>query len=380
MFDLRSAHVAGGRTRAHRACLGLLAAVLMLIVVVGAGSARANGIFSTSGADPAAIRSLGFDYGMTSGYRENLDRFHATGLKAMVWLGGYSQDTCSFNWTDVKIRQRIAEIKGHPAIYAYFIDDEPHAGPECSNTPNQVRARNALVKSLDPAITTVITENRTASFAALAGTADVMGLVIYPCNHTIGGCNWNRIPDRVAAAEAAGVTRYWGVTQTAGDEYYKRPTPTELRQIIAQWNATRAEQDFAYTWDCCGTPLDGLNAAPELWDTWKAENGSAAPSFPPVPEPVPVPPTTSSPLTIRAPVESAEITGVFRLDVRAGSSVRRVDYLVDGQRTVYDDSATDFSEEWDSRTVAPGRHGLVARATLADGSTRDSAPVSFTVR
>jgi len=232
----------------------------------------ARGIFTTGSADFTAIAGLGFRFGMASAYRENFDRADASGLKLLAWLGGYSQTTCSFTWTDDQIRARVADIKGHPALFAYFIDDEPHAGPECPNTPAQVRERNALVKLLDPSKPTVITENRPDAYDDLAGAADVMGLVIYPCNVNLGGCDWNKIPERTRLAEQAGVQHYWGVTQTAGDEYYKQPTPEELQHILAQWHATRAEGQFAYTWDCCGTPLQGLRDAPELWPVWQAEN------------------------------------------------------------------------------------------------------------
>jgi hypothetical protein len=129
------------------------------------------------------------------------------------------------------------------------------------------------VKSLDPGALTVITENRPESFGPLAGTADVMGLVIYPCNIKLNGCDWTKIPERVAVAEAAGVKRYWAVPQTAGDEWYKKPTPDELSHILDQWRGTRIEGMFAYTWDCCGEPLSGLRNAPELWPVWEAANG-----------------------------------------------------------------------------------------------------------
>jgi hypothetical protein len=232
----------------------------------------ARGIFTTNTADFTAVAGLGFRFGMASAYRENFDRANASGLKLLAWLGGYSQTTCSFTWTDDQIRARVADVKDHPALFAYFIDDEPHAGPECPNTPAQVRERNALVKSLDASKPTVITENRTGAYDDLAGAADVMGLVVYPCNVNLGGCDWNKIPERTQLAEQAGVQHYWGVTQTAGDEYYQQPTAEELQHILDQWHATRAEGQFAYTWDCCGTPLQGLQAAPSLWPVWEAEN------------------------------------------------------------------------------------------------------------
>jgi hypothetical protein len=261
-------------------------ALLVLASLSFAAPAHANGVWSTANADPAAMRSVGFKYGMASAYKANLDRFWSKGLKTLVWLGSYSQTTCSFEYSDAKVRERIQEIKGHPGIYGYLIDDEPHAGVfdgdpkwKCPRTPAQIRARNALVKRLDPGKTTVISENRVQSFKALANTTDVMALDIYPCGWW--GCDWKKVPAAAAAAKRAGIRRYWAVTQSFGTDWYHKPTPTELKRLIGQWNATRAEQDFAYTWDCCrtrnaaGTIVDslrGLRDSPNLWSTWRAEN------------------------------------------------------------------------------------------------------------
>jgi hypothetical protein len=171
-----------------------------------------------------------------------------------------------------------------------MVDDEPHAGVldgdrrwKCRHTVAQIRARNALVKRLDPSKPTVIAENRLSSIRPLANTTDVMSLNIYPCL-VKWGCDWKRIPAAAALAQRAGVRRYWATTQTFGSDWYKKPTAAELKRIIGQWNATRAEQHFAYTWDCCrtrndaGVPIDTLYPLRNLfslWKVWRAENGRA---------------------------------------------------------------------------------------------------------
>ena len=80
-----------------------------------------------------------------------------------------------------------------------------------------------------------------------------------------------------------------------------------------------------------------------------------------------------------SPAEGSTVRGTITLNVSAASSVRRVDYLMDGVVVAYDATASDFSERWKTGTVATGPHTLVARATLSDGSASDSAPVNFSV-
>jgi hypothetical protein len=239
--------------------------------VSNAEAASLNGTFSTSEADWSSIAALDFGFGVASAYRTYLDAAAARGVRVLVWLGGYANENgqvCAFNWSDDKVRERIAEVRGHPAILAYFIDDEPHA--ECPNAPAQIRARSELVKSLDPGVPTLISENRASDFDELANTTDIMLLIIYPCNHA-DGCVYSKISERVQAAEAAGVARYWGAVQSFGDEYYRVPTAGELETLFERWHATRAERLVAYTWDCCGDP-DTLQNHPELWDAWRVEN------------------------------------------------------------------------------------------------------------
>jgi hypothetical protein len=227
-----------------------------------------QGTMADAGGDMAAVASLGFDFATLSAYRGYLDEAWAHGVQVLVWLGGYDYNTCSWNWGDGKVRERIAEIRGHPAIFAYFVDDEPHAF--CPGVVQALRDRNALVKSLDPGALTFIAENRVEAFDDLANVVDVLGVVAYPCSHKYG-CVYSKITDKVTAVEQAGWTHYWGMVQTAGDEYYRSPSPTELQAILDTWHATRQEGEVNFAWDCCGR-LETLKDHPDLWDVWRREN------------------------------------------------------------------------------------------------------------
>jgi hypothetical protein len=248
-----------------RLILAALATVLVLALPAAFGAGIPKGLYASSSTDYAAMRPAGVGFVTTSAYRIYLDKAHAAGLRVVAWLGGYSQSTCSFNWSDEKVRARVAEIKGHPALLVYFIDDEPHAS-DCASAPAQIRARSKLIKSLDPAALTLITENRYADFDELAGATDLMGIVMYPCNHSSSSCKLSKIDERVKLARSVGVDRIWGVVQSFGDSYYRMPSPTELAAIIARWKANGVEALLGYTWDDAPDPL--MNH-PEQWPVWK---------------------------------------------------------------------------------------------------------------
>jgi hypothetical protein len=130
-----------------------------------------------------------------------------------------------------------------------------------------------LIRSLDPNThhKTVITENQTEDYAALANTTDVMGLVGYPCSFA-KGCRRSAVLERIAWADIAGVRHYWSMPQIDGDRYYRVPTPTELKQIYAWWRVPWSRQEGALTflWHGCSS-CDGLANHRELHATVLAE-------------------------------------------------------------------------------------------------------------
>lgn len=228
-----------------------------------------RGIYTTTGADFSRIAELGFRTVIVNPTRAALDDIHAHGLTAMIFLGGYDSDTCAFGWTDKKVSERVKPIKDHPASGMYYIADEPHTN--CPNVVKQIRGRNQLVKKIDPTATTAIAENRHGSFGALANTTDVMIISVYPCSHG-RGCVLSKIDAAMNAVRAAKVEHPWAAPQSFGDEYYRVPTPGELQAIIDRWRAGGVEGFFTYTWNCCGDP-ETLANHPELWNTWRSENG-----------------------------------------------------------------------------------------------------------
>jgi hypothetical protein len=223
--------------------------------------------FSPTGFDDEA--ALGFNY-IDSGPSRDFDELAAHGLKGFVWLGGYSNDTCSFNQIDDWVRSHVVAIAGNPGVGAYFIDDEPDAA-KCPSAPAQMRARSDLVKSIDPGATTFLVTYKIEQFRLFAGTVDILGLDKYPCSIT-HGCDFSKIDAEAAEADRLGV-RYWGVVQAHGDSWYKVPTADELHQEFEHWRATNMEGYLVFAWRFPDDmPQNWLANHPELQAQLAVEN------------------------------------------------------------------------------------------------------------
>jgi hypothetical protein len=217
---------------------------------------------------PAAAR-LGFNAVSVGAYRQRLDDLQSLDLKGLVWLGGYDNRTCSFVFSDDELTTKVRAIAGHPAILGYEIDNEPHAYT-CPSAPSQIAHRVALVRSLvGPNVILYLTLSQ--DFAAFADSGvDLIRISAYPCSDAYG-CVMQKIVDKVAAARAAGFTRIWGGTQSAGDNYYRPPTPPELARIQQTWREQGAEGYVAWAWDGHGT-THPLRANTALRAAWKSQN------------------------------------------------------------------------------------------------------------
>ena len=198
---------------------------------------------SDTGFDEQA--AIGFNVIDSGPYEEDMDELADRGLKGFVWLGGYSNERCAFRESDRWIRSHVADIAGHPAVAAYFIDDEPDAA-QCPSAPAQVRARSRLVKSIDREATTFIATYKVGQFKRFARTVDVLALDGYPCSIK-RGCDYSKITRQVAEADRLRV-RYWGVMQAFGDDWYDVPTRAELHEQFERWRASKMEGYLVFGW------------------------------------------------------------------------------------------------------------------------------------
>ena len=221
---------------------------------LGLGLPLAGGRYPVRGVFDRDLSATGFDDEAAIGFNSidsspNADQMNALagrGLKGFIWLGGYSNTTCSFNEDDDWVRSHVAAVASSPAVGAYFIDDEPNP-TTCPGAPAQMKARSDLVKSIDPGPPTFLVYNHPDRLKLFAGKVDVLGLNNYPCS-VADGCEYDKIEAQAAEAERLAV-RYWGVIQAyGGSSGYKVPTPEEVHQQFVHWRATRMEGYLVFAW------------------------------------------------------------------------------------------------------------------------------------
>lgn len=222
----------------------------------------------------------------------------ASGLKAMVWVGDYDDETCTWERSDAQIRSAVQAHIGDPKVGVWFIADEPWVGgsPRCPTTPSQMKARTDLIHSIDPSAKTLMVIDANSAEESLdqlplwKGTVDYVGIDAYVCWQG-QSCHYEWIDTLARAADAAGLD-YWGVVQTFGDPsgqgaYMctttsgcgrpRLPTAGEIHEQFVHWRATRMSSYLSFAWDWpSGTPSLWLENHPELQLQLAQENAAAA--------------------------------------------------------------------------------------------------------
>lgn len=253
----RLAHSSGRGARMLVAFLVLSTLGPVAASPAGASREILRGVYGrdSSASRTDIIRATGFNAVTNAPERAQLDALHAKGLKALIWLGDYHRTArCQFERGDDWIRLKVNEIKGHPAIAAYQVSDEPnYARVAGCNAAADTRRRAALVKSIDPSKPTYVTisawDGREGfPYQYFAGTTDIMGLVVYPCSRT-NGCKMSDIDAAIAHANSDGISRYWAVVQDFDDSWYRLPSATELKHQFDRWARSRMEGFFLYHWN-----------------------------------------------------------------------------------------------------------------------------------
>jgi hypothetical protein len=133
------------------------------------------------------------------------------GMKGVYWLGnGYNLE-CSWRLSDKQVTDTVVAIKDSPKFSGiYYISDEPHPAL-CSDAPQRLAERTALIHSLDPRGKTfaVVLNGSTAptEFAQMKDSADYIGVDPYPCNfkNELIGCNYTALRRRIDQALGAGI-------------------------------------------------------------------------------------------------------------------------------------------------------------------------------
>ncbi|WP_163505810.1 hypothetical protein [Fodinicola acaciae] len=180
----------------------------------------------------------------------------STGQRALVWLGGYDDSRCAWNWTDTQLRTTFANLPKDARVAGYFVADEPNSDGHCPAAARQVQTRSALVRALDPDRThfTLVNVDDPTQFGAFRDSTDVLSTDPYPC-HVGKPCDWSQIPDYVNRLRAAGVKRYMGMLQAFSGGDWRWPTAAELTRMIAQWQRSDWIGELTFSWSYAGGSL-----------------------------------------------------------------------------------------------------------------------------
>ncbi|MFI7402306.1 hypothetical protein ACIBW9_17845 [Streptomyces sp. NPDC049541] len=267
----------------HKSRAVLAAALLLVATLSCHGEQRerhgfAAGFLSVAlnTTDPVTAR---YGYSLVDVTPEHVSKI-TTDQRALVWLGGYDKARCRWKWSDGEIRTRFARygLARSSRVAGYFVADEPNTDLNCPRAAAEVRARSALVRSLDRDTDhfTLVNVDDPNQFAAFRGATDVMSVDVYPCL-VARPCDWSKIPRALSRLRAAGVTRYMGMLQAFSYAQWRWPTADELTGMIAQWQRSRWLGQLTFSWHYKGGELTDH---PELLRVLKRLNEAPHGLFP----------------------------------------------------------------------------------------------------
>jgi hypothetical protein len=179
-----------------------------------------------------------------------LDRLRANGASAWVqpnvWTG------CGYRFSTSEALARARRAVATKAVSGFYVADEPSTW-DCSGAPAQIAAWTRTLHAHFPGIPTIIATYDATDLTDFAHSADEFALDIYPCQDG-NGCDYSWITALAATADRLHL-KYVGVPQAfGGDGRYDLPTPSQLREIIRTWKATRELGYVVYAFSAVGMP------------------------------------------------------------------------------------------------------------------------------
>lgn len=205
-----------------------------------------------------APKRFGFNLFDTGIYAADIQAL-PTGVKAIVWLGQKCPTPATSGF-----KSTIRRMAKYQRVFGYYLSDEPHLA-DCPGGPKALASRADFIRTVTGGAqkSMIVLDKHDGSYADYTNFrpqvthVSLFGLDAYPCNLLHATCELSKINERVNAALSRGfplgrivpVYQAFGQGRTS-DPYYRMPTATELRQILARWASLvpHPVMDYAYTW------------------------------------------------------------------------------------------------------------------------------------
>jgi len=244
--------------------------------------------------DPAALRKM-HECGLNvAGFASPaaLDAIHAAGLKAIV----NDPRVADYDWTNVdekmarpKIAALIVETARHPAVYGYYLRDEPPA----SFFPGLAKV-SALIRELAPdkwAYINLFPNYATAGQLGASDYTEYLDQFVATCkpttlsydhyalldNNTLREGYWLNLEQLAAASKKHGVP-FWNIVLTVAHFNYREPAAADLRfqAYSTLLYGGRGLSYFTYIAPQVGNyrmaPIDQFGNATATWDALRSIN------------------------------------------------------------------------------------------------------------
>jgi hypothetical protein len=201
-------------------------------------------------ADWNKYKTYGFNLVFAGINTRLLDRLRANGASAWVqpniWTG------CGYEYSTSQALRQAKKAVATGAVSGFYVADEPSTW-NCASAPAQIAAWTATLHAHFPGIPTILATYDATDLTDFAHSADEFALDFAPCQDG-NGCDYSGITALAATADRLHL-KYVGIPQAfGGDGRYDLPTPSQLKQIIHTWKATKELGYVVYAFSAVGMP------------------------------------------------------------------------------------------------------------------------------
>ena len=235
----------------------------------------------------ALARKGGFGLAVIGAFDQQLDMIGAAGMKAVValWLdaeAAKSPDKEKWQDAKAKIKEKVERLKSHPALYAWYVVDEPDG--DAFPIAKLAEARD-LIRSIDAKTPLLAVFDKPREWAAYFPYFDILCVDPYLRRRRIRGgyetsavvTEWLKIAKQ-DMAKLKGKRKLCAVlgafdirSRADATPGYRKPTPDEFKDMTARSLAEGVDEIYVYAYALGGDekslpwllPKDD----PKLWES-----------------------------------------------------------------------------------------------------------------